>query len=154
MAAVPGNGATPGPDPGARVRGRDQLLNAAERLLNDARERHGGALTVLGGIGMGKTTLLRAICGYGTGCQLLRTTGVAPESTLPMSGLHRLLQPLSRRAADLSVPQRGGLADPLGQRTPPATADFALCSAVYRVFVELSRVRPVLCCVDDAHWLD
>ncbi len=109
---------------------------------------------MLGGIGMGKTTLLRATCGYGTGHQLLRTSGVAPEATLPMSGLHRLLQPLVRRASDLSAPQRGVLADLLGPRPVPATADFALCSAVHRLLVDLSRVRPVLVCVDDAHWLD
>jgi DNA-binding CsgD family transcriptional regulator len=136
------------------VRGRDRLLSAAERLLTEARNRRGGALAVLGGTGMGKTTVLRAICRSATGCQLLKTTGVAPESALPMSGLHRLLQPLSRRVADLSAPQRGVLTDLLGPRTPPTTADFALCSAVHRLFVELSRVRPVLCVVDDAHWLD
>lgn len=71
-----------------------------------------------------------------------------------MSGLHRLLQPLSRRLSDLSTQQRGVLTDLLGARTQPATADFALCSAVYRLLVELSRARPVLVCVDDAHWLD
>lgn len=109
---------------------------------------------MLGGRGMGKTTVLRAICRSATGCHLLSTSGVPPESALPMSGLHRLLQPLSRRLSDLSTQQRGVLTDLLGARTPPATADFALCSAVYRLFVELSRVRPVLVCVDDSHWLD
>jgi DNA-binding CsgD family transcriptional regulator len=142
------------PDLSAMVHGRDRLLTAAERLLSDARNRRGGALAVLGATGMGKTTVLRAICANATGCHLLRTSGVAPEATLPVSGLHRLLQPLSRRVADLSAPQRGVLTELLGLRTPPATADFALCSAVHRLFVELSRSRPVLCCVDDAHWLD
>ena len=136
------------------MRGRERLLTAAERLLNDARARRGGALAVLGGPGMGKTTVLRAISRGATGCHLLRTSGVAPEATLPMSGLHRLLQPLARHAADLSTPQRNVLTVLLGTRTSPGRADFALCSAVHRLFVELSRVRPVLCCVDDAHWLD
>jgi DNA-binding CsgD family transcriptional regulator len=154
MASVPGDAAAPAPDPRASVRGRDRLLGAADRLLNEARARRGGALAVFGGTGMGKTTVLRAVCGGAAGHLLLRTSGVAPEAELPLSGLHRLLQPLSRRATELSAPQRAVLSDLLGPRTPPAVADFALCSAVHRLFVELSRVRPVLCCVDDVHWLD
>lgn len=136
------------------TRGRERLLAAAERLLNDARGRKGGALAILGGPGMGKTTVLRTIARGATGYHLLRTSGVPPETTLPMSGLHRLLQPLARRAADLSTPQRNVLTMLLGTRTSPGTADFALCSAVHRLLVELSRAGPVLCCIDDAHWLD
>src|ERR1700753_1728835 len=118
MAAVPGSPATPVPDPSTVVHGRDRLLSAADRLLAEARNRKGGALAVIGETGMGQTTVLRGICGTATGCHLLRTTGVAPEAALPMSGLHRLLQPLSRRVADLSAPQRAVLTDLLGPRMP------------------------------------
>jgi DNA-binding CsgD family transcriptional regulator len=154
MVSVPGPRTAPVSDPSTVVRGRDRLLNASERLLTDARNRRGGALAVLGGTGMGKTTVLRAIYRGAAGCHVLRTSGVEPESTLPMSGLHRLLQPLSRRLAELPSSQHTVLSDLLGPKTPPSVADFTLCSAVHRLFVELSRTRPVLCCVDDAHWLD
>lgn len=136
------------------VRGRDRLLDAADRLLADARNRRGGALVVLGDLGMGKTTVLRAIRDRPTGFLGLRTAGVGAEAALPMSGLHRLLQPLTRHGSELAGPQRTVLTDLLGRRTTPAGADFALCSALHRLFVDLARGRPVLCCVDDAHALD
>lgn len=136
------------------VRGRDRLLDAAQRLLADARDRRGGALVVLGDLGMGKTTVLRAIRARATGFLVVRTAGVAAEATLPMAGLHRLLQPLTRPGAEPAGPQRAALADLLGRRITPGTADFPLCTALHRLFVDLARVRPVLCCVDDAHALD
>ncbi|HEX3791861.1 MAG TPA: AAA family ATPase [Pseudonocardiaceae bacterium] len=154
MASVPGPRPAPVSDPGAVVRGRDRLLSAIDQLLADTRDRRGGALCVLGGAGLGKTTVLRAAGRAATGFHLLSTSGVEPESMLPMSGLHRLLQPLSRQLDDFSATQHAALAELLGPGRSPTTADFVLCSALHRLFVDVSVARPVLCCVDDAHWLD
>ncbi|HEX9338576.1 MAG TPA: ATP-binding protein, partial [Pseudonocardiaceae bacterium] len=119
------------------VHGRDGLLRTVARLLDEARDGRGGALAVLGEPGMGKTSLLGAIGRRASGCHVLGVSGVAPEYALPAAGLHRLLRPVS----DGDIPAGG-------------SADLAFCAAVHRLFVTLADPRPVLCCVDDAHWMD
>jgi DNA-binding CsgD family transcriptional regulator len=144
------SGALPVPEPSARLRGRDRLLHAAERLVAGARDRRGGALAVLGGPGMGKTALLGAIGRRATGCLVLAVSGVEPERTLPASGLDRLL----RQVCGHVDAHYGQLARVFAGRGGPPTADVAFCFAVRQLFVALARRRPVVCCVDDAHRLD
>lgn len=119
------------------VHGRDALLRKVDRLLADALERRGGALAVLGGPGTGRTTVLDEVGRRATDYLILTVAGVAPERTLPGAALHRLLHPVG-----VPVP------------TVPRGPDLAFCAAVHRMFVSLARNGPVLCRVDDTHWLD
>ncbi|HEX3789706.1 MAG TPA: LuxR family transcriptional regulator [Pseudonocardiaceae bacterium] len=136
------------------LHGRDQISAELDGLLDRARGARGGALAVLGGTGTGKSAVLRSIGAAAPDFQLLHTSGVPAESVVPMSGLHRLLQPLAGRLPELPTPHDGVIAELIGAAVARPAADFALCTSVHRLFVELGRRGPVLACVDDAHWLD
>ncbi len=113
----------------ATIRGRERELAALRASL----ARGGGAaLVVLGEYGMGKSTLLDVA--RAAEVRVLETAGVAAEATLPLAGLHRLLQPLRDRVAELA-----GIGDPF---------------AFHRLLVEAAAGGPLLCLADDVHLMD
>jgi len=114
----------------------------------------GGSLAFCGDRGIGKTTMLEtaAALARAAGFTVLWSGVAEAESTLPFAGLHRLLRVVLQSAdpahhdqarALLRTVEAGGSPDP-----------FALGVGLLRLLGAAARNRPVLCCVDDAHWLD
>src|SRR6266545_1610326 len=84
-----------------RSHGREAELDRLRTLVRAARDGRGDALVNLGEAGMGRTTLLRELRSEASGLRVLGFAGVAAERELPLSGLHRLLEPVARHAAAL-----------------------------------------------------
>jgi DNA-binding CsgD family transcriptional regulator len=136
------------------LRGRDRELGAVQDLLVGARMGRGGALMVTADAGLGKSSLLNAMCAAASGCQILGTSGTEVESGLAAAGLHRLLRPVAERAATLPPHQADILATVLGAKPGTVQDGFPLCAAVHQLLADAGRQRPLFCWIDDVHWLD
>jgi DNA-binding CsgD family transcriptional regulator len=85
---------------------------------------------------------------------VLRAHGVESESELPYAGLHQLLRPVAGALDGLAAPQADALRAAFGLRVAEADDRFLVSLAVLSLLGEISERRPVLCALDDAHWLD
>ncbi|WP_141964053.1 AAA family ATPase [Actinoallomurus bryophytorum] len=135
------------------LRGRDHQIAVLEELLTRARSGRGGALSFLAEPGMGKTALLEcAVRRAGADFRTLGIRGIRQESSLELAGLHRLLGPLADRIECLPACQAEALTrvfDGNGAVDP-----YTLCTAVHALLTGTSHSGPVLCWLDDVHWLD
>jgi DNA-binding CsgD family transcriptional regulator len=118
------------------------------------RAGEGRALVVRGEPGVGKTVLLDYLAGRATGCLVARAAGVQSEMELAFAGLHQLCAPMLDRAESLPVPQRESLRTAFGLSAGPAPDRFLVGLAVVSLLAETARERPLVCVVDDQHWLD
>jgi DNA-binding CsgD family transcriptional regulator len=110
---------------------------------------------VLHGVpGVGKTALLEYLESSATGTRVLRAVGVEAEMELAFATVHQLCAPLLGRLAELPAPQRDALATVFGQRAGAPPERFLVGLAVLSLLSAASGERPVLCVVDDAHWMD
>lgn len=140
-----------------RVSERAQL----ETLLDRARAGRGGALVLRGEPGIGKTALLRYAERRAESVPpnlILRTVGTAPEADLGYAGLHRLLRPVLDLITLLPPPQATALRIVLGLQDGSAPDRFLVGLGVLTLLSEAATGYtgrgPVLCLIDDAHWLD
>ena len=150
------------------LNGRAAEQAAIDRLLAAARAGTSGVLVLRGDAGIGKTALLDYAAATAGGFQVVRGTGIESEAELPFAGLHLLLRPALDRIGALVVPQRQALkrAFGLAPGLPGEPGDVAGSSprggidrlligmAVLSLLSELAGEGPLLCLVDDAHWLD
>ena len=128
-------------------------------LLAEARGSRGGALVVRGQPGVGKSALLadlvnRAGSDGEPGMQILRTQGIESESPLPFAALQRLLRPVMRHVEHLPARQATALRAAFGETDTAAGDRFLVFLATLSLLAEAAEESPVLCVVDDAHWLD
>lgn len=123
-------------------------------LLDGARSARGGALVVRGEAGIGKTALLEDARERAVDMHVVAVRGVESEAELPFAGLHRLLRPALHLVAQLPTPQANALEGALGLSEGSSYERFLVFAACLSLLSELSERRPVLCIVDDAHWLD
>jgi DNA-binding CsgD family transcriptional regulator len=103
--------------------------------------------------GLGKTVLGNALCASTTDFLVVGVAGAEPETSLPMAGLHRVLQPLTGYLPDLPPHQAEVLAQIADAQAEPAD-QLLLFSSVHRLLTDVARRQPLLCWVDDAQWLD
>jgi DNA-binding CsgD family transcriptional regulator len=136
------------------LRGRRRECAALDRLLDGVRGRRSGALVLRGEPGVGKTALLQYAIGSATGLRVVRAVGVESEMELPFAALHQLCAPLLDRLERLPAPQRGALAITFGLNAGPVPDRFLVGLATLNLLSEVAQERPLLCVVDDAHWLD
>jgi DNA-binding CsgD family transcriptional regulator len=132
-----------------------------DRLIADAIAGRSGVLVVRGEPGIGKTALLdyaaAAVGSVVPGSAALRIVqdeGVECKAAVPFEGLHRLLEPVLDRLAALPEPQQDALGGALGLRDAGPYDRFLIGLAVLSLLAEIAEDGPVLCMVDDAHWLD
>ena len=151
--------------------------SVVDRLLAGARAGRSGVLVVRGDPGIGKTALLdyaAAAAGAGAwgdgmpggamtgggappgraGMGVLRGAGVESEAELSFAGLHVLLGSALDRRFALPQPQRDALDRAFGLRRTESCDRFLVGLAVLSLLAELAEDGPLLCLVDDAHWLD
>ena len=111
-------------------------------------------LVVHGEPGAGKSALLEYLAAGARGFRMLRVSGVQSEMELAFAGLHLLCGPLLGRLDALPGPQAEALRTAFGLSGGPAADRFLVGLAVLGLVSEVAEERPVLCVVDDAHWLD
>ena len=80
--------------------------------------------------------------------------GVESEMELPFAGLHQLCSPMLDRLTHLPDPQSDALATAFGLSSGESPDRFLVGLAALHSPVRGGRERPLLCLVDDAHWLD
>src|SRR5215469_4092075 len=143
--------------------GRHQECAAVDRLLRTAREGHSRVLVLRGEAGAGKSALLAFAAGEARGMTVLRAAGVEAEVELPFAALHQLLRPLLDRLGRLPAAQAAalraafGLAARAGDHDPGDDRPgdrFLLSVGVLSLLADAAEQRPLVCLLDDAHWLD
>src|SRR5262245_66357945 len=85
---------------------------------------------------------------------VLTARGVESEAELPFGAVHQLLGPALRHVDRLPGPQAAALQGALGLAEGGTEERFLVFAACLSLLSELAERRPVLCLVDDAHWLD
>ena len=86
--------------------------------------------------------------------QVVHGGGIASEFELAFAGLHRLLRPLFELIDRLPEPQAAALRRAFGASGDATHDRFLLSIAVLSLVSEAAERGPLLCVVDDAHWLD
>lgn len=104
--------------------------------------------------GIGKTALLECAIDSAGGFRIVSGVGVQAEQELPFAGLQQLLADLPDYSDDLPEPQSRAIRVALGLADDPAPSPLLVGLALLSLFTEASRDRPLLCVVDDVHWLD
>ncbi|MEV6967262.1 LuxR C-terminal-related transcriptional regulator [Hamadaea sp. NPDC051192] len=136
----------------SRLRGRNREADAIAGLLAGAAAGRGGALTICGELGLGKSALLDHAGRTATGFAVLRTAGVAAEAHLPYAGLIRLLEPLAGGVDRLADEHQRAVRRVLRGEGSPEADRLPLRLGVLALLG--SAGRPVLCGVDDADLVD
>lgn len=128
-----------------------QLLSA---LVEQARGGSAATLIVRGEPGVGKSTLLDELVAQVGDATVLRTQGLEVEAPLAFAALHRLLRPVTRLRGGLPEPQARALRVAFGEEEGASVEPFLVGVATLSILTAAAEENPVLCVVDDAHWLD
>jgi DNA-binding CsgD family transcriptional regulator len=115
--------------------------------------KQGGALTISGEPGVGKTALLDYLAAR-AGPGVLRARGVESEAVLPFATLADLFIPLRRYFREIPQVQRDTLEGcfALIDRTEPNP--YIVCAAALSAIAAAAEAGPVTMLVDDLHWAD
>ena len=134
--------------------GRQAERAAIDELLAAARDGLSGVLMLTGEPGIGKTRLLEYAAAAAADLRVLWLTGVESETQLGFGALHRLLRPFLDRVPGLPGPQRDALSAAFGlDGTEPADR-YLVGLATLTLLSGVAAEHPVLCLLDDIHWLD
>ena len=128
--------------------------SALEEVLAAVRGGLSGVLVLRGDAGIGKTALLEWAAGQALDMQLAPLVGIQAEMGMGFAGLHQLLVPFLGGLDGLPGPQRQALGSAFGLVDGPPPDRFLVGLAVLTLLTDAAAVRPVLCLVDDAQWLD
>jgi DNA-binding CsgD family transcriptional regulator len=127
---------------------------AIDRVLDAVRSGLCGTLVLRGGPGVGKSTLLEYAVAAAPDLRVSAIAGVESEISLEFAGLHQLLVPFLSQLDDLPPPQRGALRVAFGQEAGAPPERFLVGLAALTLLSRAAETQPLLCIVDDAHWLD
>ena len=134
--------------------GRRAECARLDQLLADARTGTSAAVVVRGEAGVGKSALLEYLLMHAAGCRVVRAAGAESEMELPFATLHQLCLPLLDELERLPGPQRDALGTALGVASGRAADRFLVGVAVLSLLSDNAETQPLVCLVDDAHWLD
>jgi AAA ATPase domain len=134
--------------------GRTGELEVLDQLIVNVRSGQSAVLVVRGEPGIGKTAVLRHLIGQASGFRVIRATGVESEMELPFAGLHQLCAPMLGQLGSLAEPQRHGVSVAFGLASGHNPDRFLVGLGALGLMAETSEEQPLLCVVDDAHWLD
>ncbi|MFE1595318.1 AAA family ATPase [Nocardia sp. NPDC058705] len=134
------------------LHGRDDEQARIDDLLSAARTGRSGALVLRGEAGIGKTALLdyAATQGFPT----VRSAGIESEAELPFAALHLLVRPGMALVRQLPSRQRDALEAAFGLGDGAPADRMLIGLAVLTLLAEEAAQGPLLCVIDDAHWLD
>ncbi len=137
--------------------GRHAEREEIGRLLEAVREGLSGVLVLTGEPGVGKTRLLEyaAEAAVAAGdVSVVRLVGVESETRLAYGALHRLLRPFLTRLSVLPQRQRDALNGAFGVAEAVPSDRYLVGLAALTLLADVASERPMLCLVDDVHWLD
>ena len=135
------------------LHGRGVELARLSALIEDARGGTAGSVVVHGEPGMGKSALLAEVLSTASDVRVLRTQGLESESPLAFAALHRLLRPVLGLLERLPEPQAHALGVAFGHEVGRVDP-FLVAVATLSMLTEAAEEQPVVCVIDDAHWLD
>jgi DNA-binding CsgD family transcriptional regulator len=136
------------------LRGRSHERGVVDRLLDDARCGHSGALVMRGEPGVGKTALLEYALHSASGMSVLRSIAAQSETELPFAVLHQLCGPTLDRLERLPGPQRDALGTVFALQPGAVPDRFLVGLAALTLMSDVAEERPLLCVIDDAQWMD
>jgi DNA-binding NarL/FixJ family response regulator len=134
--------------------GRDAERARIGALLDGARRSRSGVLVVRGEAGVGKSALLEDAREQAHDTRVLRSRGVESEAHLPFAAVHQLVRPVLHHLDELPAPQAAALRGALGLETGGGDERFLVSLAVLSLLADAAEHRPLLCLIDDGHWLD
>ena len=127
---------------------------ALEGMLQGIRVGQSSVLVLRGEAGIGKTALMEFLAEQATECRVARAAGVQAEMELAFAGLHHLCSPLLYGMRTLPEPQQNALQAAFGMQDSSPPDRFLVALAVLSLLAEAAESRPLVCLVEDAHWLD
>jgi len=142
------------PGQGFPLLDRERERAAIVEVLDAVRSGLPGALVLRGGPGVGKTTLLRYAMDAARDLQVSSITGVESEISMGYGGLHQLLLPFLPLLDELPLPQQSALRVAFGQVSGPPPERFLVGLATLTLLSLAAEKQPLVCLIDDAHWLD
>jgi DNA-binding CsgD family transcriptional regulator len=134
--------------------GRQRECDWLTKLLSIAQGGRSEVLILRGEAGIGKSALLDELVERATGCSVARAVGVESEMELAYAGLQQLCAPFLVHLSVLPTPQKDALGVAFGLKAGPAPDHFLVGLAVLTLLSGVAARRPLVCCVDDAQWLD
>jgi hypothetical protein len=134
--------------------GRERESARIAEVLDAARERRSGALVVRGEAGIGKSALLNDAVERADRMQVFRARGVESEVDVAFSGLHEILRPALSSIDAIPEPQAVALRAALALTADAAAERLAVFGGALSLLAAVAEERPLLCVIDDAHWLD
>jgi DNA-binding CsgD family transcriptional regulator len=141
-------------DATAVLHGRTTESAALDHLLAEARAGRSRVILLRGEAGIGKSALLGYVESSAAGCRIARCAGIESEMEMAYGGLHQLCAPFLDRVERLPEPQAEALQAAFGLSVGQAPDRFLVGLAVLNLLADLAEDEPLLCLVDDAHWLD
>jgi DNA-binding CsgD family transcriptional regulator len=136
------------------IYGRDPERSRIGELLDGARASRSAALVIWGEAGVGKSALLEDARQRASGMRVLSGSGIESEANLPFAALHQIVRPVLGLVEQLPQPQAVALRGALGVAEGGSDDRFLISLATLSLLAEAAEQEPLLCLVDDAHWLD
>jgi DNA-binding CsgD family transcriptional regulator len=134
---------------------RRRECEAIDALIADMLAGRSRVIVLRGEAGIGKSALLAYLSRQAADWRIARAAGVESEAELAYSGLHQLCGSMLDQHLDgLPTPQRNALATVFGLSAGPPPDPFLVGLATLSLFAEIAETQPLVCIVDDAHWLD
>ena len=139
---------------GTMLFGRERESARIDEVLDAAREGRSGALVVRGEAGIGKSALLNAAMERADDMQVLLALGVESEVDVAFSGLHELLRPALTSIDAIPDTQAVALRSALALSAGAVAERLAVFGGALSLLAAVAEKQPLLCVIDDAHWLD
>lgn len=141
-------------EPEPRLLGRQDDTRVLDQIGSDIRAGRSRVLLLRGEAGVGKTALLDYLAATASGCRIVRAAGVEPEMDLPFAGLHQLCASMLGHLDTLPEPQRAAVGAAFGLEADGQADRYLVGLAVLNLLDGAAHDRPLVCIVDDVHWLD
>ena len=136
------------------MQGRRDECALLDGMLAAVRNGESRTLVLRGEAGVGKSALLDHLTAEASDLQTVRAMGVESEMELAFASLHQMCGPLLDHLDRTPAPQREALEIVFGLSAGPAPDPFLIGLAVLSLLCEAAEQRPLVCIIDDAHWLD
>jgi DNA-binding CsgD family transcriptional regulator/tetratricopeptide (TPR) repeat protein len=135
--------------------GREAEQRRLDALVERAGAGNGAAIALRGEPGIGKTTLLDDVAERASGMTVLRCAGIEGERELAFAAIHQLVRPHANLIESLPAPQAEAMGAALGLTYGDAPDRFLVSLGLLGLLDAICGEHgPVLCCIDDAQWLD